>query len=154
MATAPLQDQLEQLPGAVLSRVGSADSVVRALPTHISDFGESPPGELEALLAEAALGADAAGAVAAAVPARAAAAAAGAGEEGDDGGALHLPSHISAFGDDLGPLSGGKAMLSASCGADDGFAAGGQAVQGGCLAACSQGLPALCFARLLSGPAP
>lgn len=45
--------------------------------------------------------------------------------DGTEGAATHhLPSHISAFGDDLGPLPGGRAMLSASEDADDGFAAG------------------------------
>jgi len=95
----------------------SVDSLVRALPSHISDFGESPPDEEEAA---ATTGAQADGAAAGAatdgpaVP-----------PDGTEGAATHhLPSHISAFGDDLGPLPGGRAMLSAGEDADDGFAAG------------------------------
>jgi hypothetical protein len=111
------------------------DSMVRALPTHISDFGESAPGDEEeegqqALLIEAALGATAGAAERSTASPDAAgqqaaeAAAAGAGAEDGAGGALHLPSHISAFGDDLGPLPGGRAMLSGSAEPEDGFAAG------------------------------
>lgn len=109
------------------------DSMVRALPTHISDFGESAPGDEEdqqALLVEAALGGTAGAAGRTASPAAAGQQhpeAAAAGAEDGTGGALHLPSHISAFGDDLGPLPGGRAMLSGSAEPEDGFAAGEEA---------------------------
>jgi hypothetical protein len=114
--------------------------LVRALPSHISDFGDSVGLSLAedsgALLAEAAAvsapaplaqaGRHADTAAAAAAPRVSQHAAAGA----DEGGAPHLPSHISAFGDDLGPLSEGRAMLSGGGDLDDGFA-GGETV--GCL---------------------
>lgn len=116
------QDQLD-LPADLYT--SDSDSMVRALPTHISDFGESPPRELGTLLTEAALGATAAGAQGQEGVAEAAAA--GAEEEQ---GTLHLPSHISAFGDDLGPLSGAPAMLSGNCGLDDGGFGGGKHLLG------------------------
>jgi hypothetical protein len=116
------QDQLD-LPADLYT--SDSDSMVRALPTHISDFGESPPRELGTLLTEAALGATAVAVGAQGQEGAAQAAAAGAEEEQ---GSLHLPSHISAFGDDLGPLSGPPAMLSGNCGLDDGGFGGGKGV--------------------------
>jgi hypothetical protein len=118
-----------QLQGGQPAQHGHADSLdsmVRALPSHISDFGESPPADMQALLTEAAWGAeefeaDAAADVSASAPQHPAEA--GAVQEEDS--APHLPSHISAFGDDLGPLPGVRAVLSASEELEDGFAAGG-----------------------------
>lgn len=107
-APGQLSDQQQGSQQLHRAHTDSVDSLVRALPTHISDFGESAPDD------------DAAGGAAApAVPAADAAAA------GTDGGtAHHLPSHISAFGDDLGPLPGGRGMLSAGEDLEDNFAAG------------------------------
>lgn len=119
-----LQEQLGQPPQH--AHADTLDSMVRALPTHISDFGESPPEEQEALLTEAALGAaefQAAAAAGALAPSPRHPAGAAAVQEEDS--APHLPSHISAFGDDLGPLPGGRAVLSAGGELEDGFAAGG-----------------------------
>jgi hypothetical protein len=109
----------------------SVDRLVRALPTHISDFGESPDNEDDAAMLEGLL-LEGSASAAPAAPARPAAAAAAAARlagaaavaaGGDQGAAPHLPSHISAFGDDLEPLTGGRDVLSAGA-EEEGFPAG------------------------------
>jgi hypothetical protein len=132
-----LHSQIDQVQQQLQhARPDSVDSLVRALPSHISDFGDSVGLSLAedegALLAAAAAVLASAptaqagrqsDAAAAGPAARASQHAAAGGAE--EGGAPHLPSHISAFGDDLGPLSEGRAMLSGGGDLDDGFPAGG-----------------------------
>jgi hypothetical protein len=151
-----LQEQVGQPPQH--GHADSQDSMVRALPTHISDFGESPPDDRQALLTEAALGAKFQAGGAAGVLEFSPEHSAGAGAVLGEDSAPHLPSHISAFGDDLGPLPGVRAVLSASGELEDGFAAGGSCVGHAPLGlfalACSQCAPrSFCSVQLFTAVA-